>query len=244
MNNTKVYLFATISSSFLLLLALPAAATETLWLPTHIATICALSLLSISAGGLASEAFEIARKSSLIETTRINDTKRKTYFLALASSILFLAIVAPSMQFYVERWGISGIATVIILLILSIAVAGLASEGIFSLTKIRARTTNSDDEKKLGAISSPFATNQSETSDVDILSHIDSDFKVFDASQERRIHELKQQLINVLDGKHYPIEPNVTREVKYNPGATKESSQKDLIVDTLLGKEKVVGGAK
>ncbi len=243
-NHTKSYLFAAVSSAFFLFLALPAVTdpSSPSWLPTQIAVIGALSLLSISAGGLASEAYDIARKkNSVIESCR---SCPKKYLLALVSSILFLAVVAPSMQLYVEKWGIAGIATVIVLLVLSIAIAGLVSEGILSFAKIQPITiTNrqTSDKANLWASTSTLSPKQSVTIDY-ILSHIDSRFKDFDASQERMIRELKLQLVNELEGNHdHPIDPSAT--LISNPRATKESSQKDQIVDTLLGKAGV-GGAK
>jgi uncharacterized membrane protein len=238
MTNTKSYLFAAVSSTFFIFLVLPPTTNSSPWLPTHIAVICVLSVLSISAGGLASEAYRIARESSVTKSSsKIN--ANKYYFLAVLSSLLFLAVVAPSMQSYVEKQGIAGIATVIVLVILVIAVAGLVSEGILSLAKIRPITTTTRQTPDEASPSSlPSVT-------IDVLSHIDSSFKAFDSSQERRIRELKQQLVNALDRKNgHPIETNTSLEVKSNLGAAKESSsQKDRIVDTLLGKSSV-GGAK
>jgi hypothetical protein len=241
MTNTKSYLFAAVSSTFFLFLVLPPEATNSSpWLPTHIAVICVLSVLSISAGGLASEAYRIARESSVTKSSS-KISANKYYLLAVVSSLLFLAVVTPSMQSYVEKWGIAGIATVIVLVILVIALAGLVSEGILSLAKFRPITTptttrQTPDEASPSSL--PSVT-------IDVLSHIDSSFKAFDSSQERRIRELKQQLVNALDRKNaHPIETNTSLEVKSNLGAAKESSsQKDRIVDTLLGKSSV-GGAK
>lgn len=119
---TKSYLFATVASTLVLLLVLPVLKNP-IWVLTSIMPFLALTTISISVGGLVAETYTIARSSATA-----NNAKR--YFMSLVCSLLFLAIVAPLIH---SSDGFVGLGTALVLLVLSLALGGLAAEALFSL---------------------------------------------------------------------------------------------------------------
>ena len=244
----KSYLSATVSSILLLLLVVPAL-NDPSWLPTHIASIAALSVISIASGGLTAETYDIAKGRSL---QQFSGYRAKKYFMALASSLLFLVIVAPSMEPELVVWGVAGSAAFVVLLVLSVAVAGLTAEGLFAVLSLATHPPRTFVENGLNHAISTNQSNQEEPSqaNIDIASHIDSSFKAFDATQEKRIQELKQQLIHEFGRKHDLANTNFDLESRTVPnGTTQEKSQlivqrssQDHVVDALLGKDAKAGG--
>lgn len=245
---TKSNLFTTVSAILLLLLVVPAL-NEPSMLPTYIATIAALSVISIAAGGFAAETYDIVKRKSVPEVSGI---KAKKYFMYLTTSLLFLAIVAPSIQPEVEEWGVAVVATVVTLLILSVAVAGLTAEGLFAIFSLAMRPTRTSPENgpKLAVTRSQSNQEEQNQENIDIASHIDSSFKAFDATQERRMQELQQQLIHEFGRKHDLGRANVDFESKPASNGTSQvksqlgvqGSLQDHVLDALLGKDGKAGG--
>ena len=268
---TKKYLFAAVMSVLLLTLVVPILQDPS-WTPVKIAAAGALSIISISVGGLAAETCEFAKHKSVAALSGI---RAKKYFMSLVGSLLFLAIVAPSLQPSVGVLDPAGTASTLVLLTLSVAVAGLTAEGFFAFlarpptkqnaalkerSKIIATTDGSIEKEQIeldatSRVSSQTASGSGSNNGeaFDVAAHIDSRFRAFEVTQERRSQELKQQLLGAIHetGRN----PAHSIESKDNDGGSRSSTiptpqaklkqqqgpSQDQIGDVLLGKETKVG---
>jgi hypothetical protein len=247
---TKKYLFAAVMSALLLTLVVPILQDPS-WTPVEIAAAGALSIISISVGGLAAETCEFAKLKSFAAMSGI---RAKKYFMSLVGSLLFLAIVAPSLQLSVGVLDPAGTATTLVLLTLTVAIAGLTAEGFFAfLARPPTKQTELDATSRISS-STASDSGSNNPGNFDAASHIDSRFRAFEVTQEKRMQELKQQLLGAFHETGRNAAPN--KESKDNDGGSSSSTiptaqvklkqqqgpSQDQIADALLGKETKVGG--
>jgi hypothetical protein len=127
---TKNYLFASVTSTLILLFVLPTL-RDPEWLPTQASTVIALSAISISLGGLAAAAYEIVKCKSKAFIATLAKSKR--YFMSLTGSLFALVSVAPSIPLLVLSPDFIHIVDTMVLLCLSFALSGLTTECFFGL---------------------------------------------------------------------------------------------------------------
>ncbi len=142
---TKNYLFVSITSALLLLLVIPLLSAPH-WFTGKVVSIVALSLFSVSVGGLVAETFEMAKNRS-------SQRNARRYFMSVLSSLLFFAIVAPSMTMAIDSNDYVDVASASALLAFSLGIGGLATDGFFALfsraSNSTPENTNSNDKGRL-----------------------------------------------------------------------------------------------
>jgi hypothetical protein len=254
MKMTKNYLFAAVTSALLLLLVFPGPERAES-IPSEIATIAALSLVSIAIAGLTAEMYEFARSNKSV--TQDSGVRAKRYFMSLNASLLFLVIVAPSIRAGAE--GLIGDATLGVLTVFSVALAGLSSEGFFGLfcsamgTRNRNTATEIDSAEngrdqgcgpQVTSLNSPSTTSDQQTDNLFVSSHVASRLQAVDDTLARSFQELKDQLVGAIRETSLIAPPNgetnkSTRD-EIGPEAAapqaNQSTSPDQIVDALLGK--------
>lgn len=249
---TKSYLFAALTSTLLLVLVVPLL-KDSWWMPTELVSIAVLSVISIAVGGLSAEIYVIVRGRKA--ATDLSGTNTRKYFMSLISSLLFLTIVAPSIQSMIDSASVVDAATIAFLLILSLALAGLTAQGFFAILSQKATRKNVDCKNVLGATpdASVDSSSKSLGSSSQVGAEIDSRFNAIDATLDKRMQELKQQLLDAIHdiGQAVSVDketntkgastsvpsPAKTEQVKHQ----QDIPTKDQVVDALLGKAKVSG---
>ena len=264
---TKSYLFAAVTSTLILLLVVPILNDLSL-VPTEFASIAALSVISIAFGGLAAETYVIVKRRTL---SAMPDSNAKKYFMSLACSLFFLAIVAPSIRSVADSGGVEDAATVVVLLVLSLALGGLTAESFFAFFSLKTPTKQnvvrdngpdlvvarreSNQEEQSGSSQNTLDSSSDGKEKFDVARHIDSRFKALDVTLETRMQELKLLLGAISEGEreHSPngeTKSNVessstsasTNAVQVKPHQSQQAApEKDQVVDVLLGKAKVGG---
>jgi hypothetical protein len=257
----KCYLFAAVTSTLLLILVVPLL-NGPWWMPAELASIASLFVISIAAGGLTAETYVIARGRT---TADLFGTSARKYFMSLVCSLLFLVIVAPSIRSAIDSTAVVDAATVAVLVVLSIALAGLTAQGVFAVVSLRAPRKNavrenlSRIEQKASSSNSPSSPSHTEGNFdfvvvvVAVADQIDSGFKAFEATLDTRMKELKLLLGAIHDvGLSPNKETNANIASASAPAPVKleqvklhrheqETPVKDQIVDALLGKAKAGG---
>jgi hypothetical protein len=235
---TKSYVFTAVTSALLLLLALPLL-KDSWWVPGQLASIAVISAISAAIGGLTAETYVIV--TSTDSSPDFSETKARNYFTCLITSLLFLAIVVPALRSAIDSSSVAGAATVTFLAILSLAVAGLTTRGLFALIFAEKKKQN------------PPAKNPKRKSEAS--ADIDSRFKALDVRLDSRMHELRQQLLAAIQeiGRRGPLLDHVKTESPASKDLTltesgdqkarparnhHEPPTKDDVVDVLLGKSK------
>src|SRR5487761_1039907 len=182
---TKSYLFAALTSTLLLVLVVPLL-KDSWWMPTELVSIAVLSVISIAVGGLSAEIYVIVRGRKA--ATDLSGTNTRKYFMSLISSLLFLTIVAPSIQSMIDSASVVDAATIAFLLILSLALAGLTAQGFFAILSQKATRKNVDCKNVLGATpdASVDSSSKSLGSSSQVGAEIDSRFNAIDATLDKR----------------------------------------------------------
>lgn len=215
-------------------------------MPTELASIIALSIISIAVGGLSAEIYEIVRRRKAV--TDLPGTDARKYFMSLVSSLLFLAIVAPSIQSTIDSASVVYAATLVVLFILSLALAGLTAKGFFEILSLSSRRKNEDAMVGVPDASSPSSLG----SPSQVATEIDSRINAIHATLETRMQELKQQLLGAIHDLGQELRAdtdNGTKRASTTPSPAKteqvnhqqETPTKNQAVDVLLGKTKVGG---
>lgn len=140
---TKNYLFASMTSALLLFLVVPLLSTP-YWITGKVVSIAALSLFSISVGGLVAETFEIVTGRSSYPRSQRN---ARRYFMSVLTSALLLAIVAPSITAAIDSNDLVSAASASALLGLSLGIGGLTTNGFFALFSKASKPTENHDAK-------------------------------------------------------------------------------------------------
>ena len=158
----KNHLYATVAASLFLFLVVPLLESITV----KAVSIVTLSFFSVSAGGLSAETFEIATNRSATARSQRN---AKGYFMSVVCSLLFFAIVTPSITLAIDSNGAVNIASASALLALSLGIGGLVTDGFFALfTKLPVLPAVNPSTKEIGKIQLPHATSP-ENGVVDVL---------------------------------------------------------------------------
>jgi hypothetical protein len=254
---TKSYLFSAVTSSLFLLLVVPLL-TDHFWRSTEMVSVVALSVISIAVGGLTAETFVIVTRKEAVATSTRN---AKKYFTSLTSSVLFLAIVAPSIGPAVDSARLVDAASVAILLVLSLALGGLTADGFFALFFAKALTSQYTSGANASIdVATEGGRKQTQLLDgkvsFDIVAHIDSLFRTLGVTLDTKMQELKEQVQStILEVRPKASSQNdsmTNRDSADSPAPTKTTQpapqqlqpgtpSKDQIVDVLLGKAKVGG---
>jgi hypothetical protein len=245
---TKNYLFASVTSTLLLGLVVPLLIGPW-WIPSELSSIVALSVLSIAVGGLTAETYVIARGR---KAAPLSWTNARKYFICLISSSLFLAIVAPSIRPALDSTGVVASATVTVLFVLSLALAGLTSQGFFALIAWAVRENVQNKPKtSVPSFSNSLGSPAHPEPNLGSTAELDSRFKAFDSALDTRVIELKQELLGAIHDICRTISPdpgtnaNVTSAgapslVQSEPVQRDRQTApaKDHVVEALLGKAK------
>jgi hypothetical protein len=243
----KSYLFAAVTSGLLLLFVVPFLRDPSLN-PIEIALIGPLTVMSVAIAGLVAESFVIMNHRATQEVSLAN---AKKFFTCFTCSMLFLAIVAPSIRFTVESTGLLDVATIVVLLVLSLALGGLTAEGFFALvSKRRARTqvSGSNGLTAEGAQKQDATIRRSENQ---VSTHFDSELNTLGTTLETKMQELKEELVGAIYEVRSELPPSnlITSnqdnssqvKQKLPPVSQAEPRAKDQVVEVLLGKAKVGG---
>jgi len=239
---TKSYLFAAVTSTLILLLVVPIL-NDLSFVPTEFASIAALSVISVAFGGLAAETYVIVKRRTL---SAMPGSNAKKYFMSLSCSLFFLAIVAPSIRSAAVSAGVVDAATVVVLLVLSLALGGLTAEGFFAYFSLKTTTrqnvvrdngpdlvvarreSNQEEQNGSGALSQTSQNTLDSPSDgkekFDVARHIDSRFKALDVTLETRMQELKLLLGAIPEGER-ERSPNGGAKSKVETPSTSASTK-------------------
>jgi hypothetical protein len=190
---TKNYLFASVTSTLILLFVLPTL-KDPEWLPTQASTIMALSAISISLGGLAAEAYEIFKcKSGAFVPTL---AKAKRYFMSLTGSLFALVSVVPSIQLLVDSLDFIRIVDTMVLLCLSFALSGLTTECFFGLLLLETTTPR----KKNNTSQSNTAPDPTSAVNSQVVNAREATSPSQDPKDEQKVSS-QDQIVDVLLGK-------------------------------------------
>jgi len=224
---TKSYLFAAVTSTLLLVLVVPILNDRTL-VPSEIASIAALSVISIAIGGLTSEVYVLARGKKAMDFS--NDAKK--YFVSLNSSLLFLAIVAPSIQSAFRSASFEDIVAVAVLFILTLALAGLTAQGFFAIISWASgkKTVWNGSIRSLRSPANSSDLREHSEANLGPADEIDSRFKALESAVDTSLKEMKHQLLSAI----HDAQRGPSNEIETTPA-------RDHIVEALLGKSKTGG---
>lgn len=195
----------------------------------------------------------------------------KKYFMSLSCSLFFLAIVAPSIRFAADSAGVADAATVVVLLVLSLALGGLTAEGFFAFFSLKTPTKQnvvrdngpnlvvvrreSNQEEQSGSSQNTLDSPSDGKEKFDVARYIDSRFETLDVTLETRMQELKL-LLGAIPESERERSPNgetkskvessstsaSTKAVQVKPHQTQQAApEKDQVVDVLLGQAKAGG---
>jgi hypothetical protein len=256
---TRSYLFAGVTAALLLVLVVPQLNGQW-WTPSELPTISALFVVSMAAGGLTSElsqAISTGRKKEALAVHLSGTKNARKYFMPLTASLLLLVAVVPSIQSAVaSRGSVVGVTTVAILFVLSLALAGLATHGLFALVS---RKKSLPTKNVPGSDPTTHSLEDSASSSISSLSvEIDSRFKALDATLDARMQELKLQLLGAIHDaglSSADLETDASVEGAPTPSAKTEATErrmkvqrrqpetptKDQVVEALLGRLKAGG---
>jgi hypothetical protein len=248
----KSYLFAAVTSGLLLLFVVPLLRYPSLS-PTEIASMVTLTVISVAIAGLVAESYSMIKRGP---SEQISLANAKKYFKCFTCSLLFLAIVAPSIRTAVQSAGLLDVATIAVLLVLSLALGGLTAEGFFGLfSKSRTRVNVSGNDGGLnagGAHKQSADVRRFENTD----SHVDSRLNALVQTLETKIEDLEEKVASAIHEVGLTSQPNnnsitSNQDGKENisssqieqklPPHNHQSQSQAKVVDVLLGKAKVGG---
>ncbi len=244
----KSYLFAAVTSGLLLLFVVPLLRYPSLS-PTEIASMVTLTVISVAIAGLIAETFAIVKQSTTQEASLAN---AKKFFTCFTCSLLFLALVAPSIRSTVDSAGLLEVSNAVVLLVLSLALGGLMAESFFALISGRRARAQVSGNNVEGAQMQGSAIRRSGNQDA--IAHVDSRLNTLGLTLETKMQEVKEELVSVIyeiGSMLPPINARASDEdYEKNSSQIKqklplldqsEPRAKDQVVDALLGKAKVGG---
>jgi hypothetical protein len=248
---TKSYLFAAVTSGLLLLFVIPLLRDPSLN-PTEIVSVGTLTVISVAIAGLIAETFAIMKQNRSQEASLAN---AKKYFTCFTCSLLFLAIVAPSIRSTVDSAGLLDLSTAVVLLVLSLALGGLMAEGIFTLiTRRRVRAQVSGNVAPTSEGAQMQGSTLRRSGNQDAIAHVDSRLNALGLTLETKMQEVKEELMSTIHEFGSMLPPsnaiisnqdteNNSSQIKQKMRLLNQSEPraKDQVVDVLLGKAKVGG---